>query len=243
MLESPAAVSTRGALAGPTPGLEILWGFADALGNGKPFSVGGVGPCTRWWAWKRTKGGLHSSELRMENNSLYSFGYDPYNFVYGHVPGKRIEKLLVLRHLLGRVKMSEYRRQQPPSPPSPPPPPPPPEDTSMATSVLPHVNNSNGKKEQLQREDATAAAAAADSCAVADTDGHASNGVADYCDTGDDDGDDGQPTEERQRTVNWLSMGKQAADSRCRELEKELAKSGELCVQQEARWVQVHFSM
>lgn len=41
--------------------------------------------------------------------------------------------------------------------------------------------------------------------------------------------------EERERTVNWLFMEKQAAHARCRELEKELAQSRDTCARQEAR--------
>lgn len=41
--------------------------------------------------------------------------------------------------------------------------------------------------------------------------------------------------EERERTVNWLYMEKQAAHARCGELEKELAQSRETCAMQEAR--------
>lgn len=112
---------------------------------------------------------------------------------------------------------------------------PPPEDGSTAAYY------GSDKKEQLDEEGTTASAF---SFAVTDRSGHtSSNSVTDNdykadADDHDDDGHgDGQSAEGRERTVNWLSMGKQAAESRCGELEKELAKSRELCAQQKARCI------
>lgn len=44
--------------------------------------------------------------------------------------------------------------------------------------------------------------------------------------------------EEEERTVAWLSLGKQAAESRCRELENELAEARRELTKQETRFVE-----
>lgn len=52
-----------------------------------------------------------------------------------------------------------------------------------------------------------------------------------------------QCLDEEERTVAWLSLRKQAAESRCRELEKELADARDAATKQDTRFVIRHTSI